>query len=366
MTALKRTQASVNMERAVAGNGPPNLGPRKVLVTGASLFVGRSLIHRLIDQECQVAGLCRSAQPELESLGVEMKYVDLGNASSAREVCSGMDTVFHTAAKVGVWGSIADFRRANVEGTQAIINGCRDFEVSKLVYTSTPSVVFNGQSLSGADESLPYGSDIPCPYPATKAIAEKAVLMAHSQPSGYLKTVALRPHLIWGPGDANLIPRVIDRARKGRLRIVGDGSNRVDLTYIDNVVDAHLWAEASLDNTTNNPGGKAYFISNDEPVSLWQWINELLESQGIPHIEKKMDFQRAMRIGLLIETVWKILNLRSEPPMTRFVASELAKDHWFNISAAKRDLAYQPRVSMKAGMEAFLRHDKGLMGSKFS
>ena len=354
------------MEYAVAGNGPPNLGPRKVLVTGASGFVGRRLIHRLLDQECQVSGLCRSAQPELESLGVEMKYVDLRSASSAREACSGMDTVFHTAAKVGIWGSIADFRKANVEGTQAIINGCRDFEVSKLVYTSTPSVVFNGQSLSGADESLPYGSNIPSPYPATKAIAEKAVLMAHGQPPGYLKTVALRPHLIWGPGDANLIPRVIDRAGKGRLRIVGDGSNRVDLTYIENVVDAHLWAEASLDNTTNNPGGKAYFISNDEPVLLWPWINELLEAQGIPHIEKKMDFQRAMRIGRLIETVWEILNLRSEPPMTRFIASELAKDHWFDISAAKRDLAYQPRVSMKAGMEAFLRHDKGQMDSKFS
>ena len=354
------------MEYAVAGNEPPNLGPRKVLVTGASGFVGRRLIHRLLDQECQVSGLCRSAQPELESLGVEMKYVDLCSASSAREACSGMNTVFHTAAKVGIWGSIADFRKANVEGTQAIINGCRDFEVSKLVYTSTPSVVFNGQSLSGADESLPYGSNIPSPYPATKAIAEKAVLMAHGQPPGYLKTVALRPHLIWGPGDTNLIPRVIDRARKGRLRIVGDGSNRVDLTYIDNVVDAHLWAEASLDNTTNNPGGKAYFISNDEPVLLWPWINELLEAQGIPHIEKKMDLQRAMRIGRLIETVWEILNLRSEPPMTRFIASELAKDHWFDISAAKRDLAYQPRVSMKAGMEAFLRHDKGQMDSKFS
>ena len=352
------------MESTAVGNGPPNLGPRKVLVTGASGFVGRRLIHRLLEQGCQVSGLCRSAQPELESLSVNMKYVDLGDASGAREACSGMDTVFHTAAKVGIWGSISDFRMANVDGTQAIINGCRDFEVSKLVYTSTPSVVFNGQSLSGANESLPYGSNIPCPYPTTKVIAEKAVLMAHGQPPGYLKTIALRPHLIWGPGDANLIPRVIDRARKGRLRIVGDGSNRVDLTYIDNVVDAHLWAEASLDNATNDPGGNAYFISNDEPVSLWPWINELLESQGIPHIERKMSYQRAMKIGRLMESIWKILNLRSEPPMTRFVASELSKDHWFDISAARRDLSYQPRVSMKEGMEALLRDDSLLTSSK--
>lgn len=347
------------MEQSGASDGPPNLKPRKILVTGASGFVGRRLIQRLREQECQVFGLCRSSQPDLEALGVEMKYVDLANANDARNACSGMDTVFHTAAKVGIWGSISDFRKANVEGTQAIINGCRDFEVSKLIYTSTPSVVFNGQSLSGADESLPYGTDIPCPYPTTKAIAEKAVLAANGQAPGYLKTIALRPHLIWGPGDTHLVPRVLDRARKGRLRIVGDGSNRVDLTYIDNVIDAHLWAEASLDNKTNNPGGKAYFISNDEPVALWEWINELLDSRKIPRIRKSVSFERAMSIGRLMEAIWKVFRLKSDPPMTRFVASELAEDHWFDISAAKRDLSYRPRVSMKQGMETLLNHDNG-------
>ena len=347
------------MEQSGATDGPPNLKPRKILVTGASGFVGRRLIQRLLEQGCQVFGLCRSSQPDLEALGVEMKYVDLANASDARSACSGMDTVFHTAAKVGIWGSISDFRKANVEGTQAIINGCRDFEVSKLIYTSTPSVVFNGQSLSGADESLPYGKDIPCPYPTTKAIAERAVLAANEQTPGYLKTVALRPHLIWGPGDAHLVPRVLDRARKGRLRIVGDGSNRVDLTYIENVVDAHLWAEASLDNEINNPGGKAYFISNDEPVALWEWINELLDSREIPRIRKNLSFERAMSFGRLMEATWRVFRLKSDPPITRFVASELAKDHWFDISAAKRDLSYKPRVSMKRGMEALLNQDDG-------
>lgn len=359
MTPLERTQASVAMERTGPNNGPPILKPRKVLVTGASGFVGRRLIQRLLEQGCQVSGLCRSSQPDLEALGVEMNYVDLSNARDARNACRGMDTVYHTAAKVGIRGSISEFRKANVEGAQAIINGCRDFEVSKLIYTSTPSVVFNGQSLSGADESLPYGTDIPCLYPTTKAIAEKAVLRADGQAPGYLKTVALRPHLIWGPGDSHLVPRVLDRARRGRLRIVGDGSNRVDLTYIENVVDAHLWAEASLDQKTGNPGGKAYFISNDEPVGLWDWINDLLESQDIPRIEKSVSYERAMSIGRLMEAVWKAFRLKSDPPMTRFVASELAKDHWFDISAAKRDLSYRPRVSMKQGMEALLRNIDG-------
>jgi len=332
----------------------PQLPPRKVLVTGASGFLGGKLIRRLLDQGCAVSGLCRRSQPELEALGVEMLSVDLADASAVRKACEGMDTVFHTAAKVGVWGDRQGFHNANVIGTQSIINGCRDFLVEKLVYTSTPSVVFNNENLAGADESLPYGTDIPCHYPATKVIAEKAVLTAHCQPPGNLKTVALRPHLIWGPGDPNLVPRVLERGRQGKLRIVGPGNNRVDLSYIDNVVDAHLCAEAALDRLQNNPGGNAYFISNDEPVELWKWIDELLLAHGIPKTEKRISLSKATTAGRILETIWTLFRLKGEPPMTRFVASELAKDHWFDISAAKRDLGYAPRVSMKQGMKRLL------------
>jgi nucleoside-diphosphate-sugar epimerase len=332
----------------------PPLSPRKVLVTGASGFLGGKLTRRLLEQGCSVTGLCRRPQPELEALGVKMLYVDLSDATAARSACADMDTVFHTAAKVGIWGKREDFKNANVIGTQSIINGCRDFLVPKLVYTSTPSVVFNNQNLAGADESLPYGTDIPCPYPASKVIAEKAVLDAHNQPPGHLKTVALRPHLIWGPGDPNLVPRVLERGDKGKLRIVGNGDNRVDLSYIDNVVDAHLCAEAALDRQDNNPGGKAYFISNDEPVLLWNWINDLLQSHDIAKIEKQMSLAKAQKIGRVLENIWTLFRLKGEPPMTRFVASELAKDHWFDISAAKRDLGYRPRISMKEGMRRLL------------
>ncbi len=330
-------------------NGP-KLPPRRVLITGVSGFVGLKLAKRLLEQGCEVRGLCRGERPDIEQLGVEMVYADLADAATTRAACQGRDTVFHVAAKVGIWGRPAEFRQANVEGTQAVVNGCRDFEVKKLVYTSTPSVVFNGRNLAGADESLPYGVNIPCPYPATKAIAEKAVLEAHDLPPGHLKTVALRPHLIWGEGDPNLVPRVLERARAGRLRIVGDGKNRVDLTHVENVVDAHILAEAALDRSENNPGGKAYFISNDEPVLLWSWINELLERKSVSKIQRHISLDRARRIGTVLESVWSLLRLRGEPPMTRFVASELAKDHWFDISAAKRDLGYRPRISMAEGM----------------
>jgi len=284
-----------------------------------------------------------------------MLYIDLADSKAVRKACQQVDTVFHTAAKVGIWGKYPDFHDANVVGTQSVINGCRDFEVNKLIYTSTPSVVFNNESISGEDESLPYGDRIPCHYPATKVIAEKAVLAAHGEPPGYLKTVALRPHLIWGPGDPNLVPRVLDRGLRGKLRIVGDGENRVDLSYIDNVVDAHLRAEAALDETENNPGGKAYFITNDEPVLLWEWINELLVKHGIPEVGKSISLSKARSLGVTMELVWKLLGIRREPPMTRFVASELAKDHWFDIAAAKRDLGYYPRVSMDEGMNRLLQ-----------
>ncbi|NEQ69266.1 MAG: NAD-dependent epimerase/dehydratase family protein, partial [Symploca sp. SIO2D2] len=180
--------------------------------------------------------------------------------------------------------------------------------------------------------------------------SEKAVLAAHDLPPGHLKTVALRPHLIWGLGDPNLIPRVLNRASKGRLRIVGQGQNKVDLTYIDNVVHAHLCAEAALDRPENNPGGKAYFISNDEPVNIWNWINELLDGRGLQKVEKSISLPKASRIGSVMEFFWKALRLRGEPPMTRFIASELAKDHYFDIAAAKRDLSYEPLVSMADGM----------------
>ncbi|EDY80905.1 3-beta hydroxysteroid dehydrogenase/isomerase family [Verrucomicrobiia bacterium DG1235] len=333
---------------------PPALPPRRVLVTGVSGFVGLKLAKRLLAQGCQVRGLCRKPRPDIEALGIEMTYADLADAPAIRSACQGMDIVFHVAAKVGIWGTLQDFQKANVEGTQAIINGCRDFSVKKLVYTSTPSVVFNDRNIAGHDESLPYGENIPCPYPTTKAIAEKAVLAAHDQPPGHLKTVALRPHLIWGNDDPNLVPRVLERARAGRLRIVGDGQNRVDLTHVENVVDAHLLAEIALDRPQNNPGGKAYFISNGEPVVLWDWINQLLTDHGVSKIHRRISLANARRLGSVMEFLWTLLRLKGEPPMTRFVASELAKDHWFDISAARRDLDYHPRITMAQGMTQLL------------
>lgn len=315
--------------------------------------MGRYIVDRLLSRGDEVTILGRTEHEDLRKRGVAFVRADLGDRDRVIEACRGCEVVYHVAAKAGIWGSWESYFRPNVEGTRAVLEGCRRHGVRKLVYTSTPSVVFTGEALVNAGESLPYGRDWLCHYAHTKALAEQAVLSANEP--GQLRTVALRPHLIWGVGDNHLIPRVIDRARKGRLRIVGEGKNQVDIVHVANAADAHLQAEAALDEP-GRADGKAYFISQGEPVALWDWINDLLERLGIPPVEKRISARAAYVIGAVCEAVYALLRKKEEPPMTRFVAVELAKDHFFDISAARRDLGYDPAVSTEAGLEELVVH----------
>jgi len=300
----------------------------------------------MLSQGRAVAVAGRTAAPDLEARGVRFIRAPLEDAAATRAACAGVETVFHVAAKVGFWGRHSEFFRANVLGTRAVIEGCRAHGVRRLVHTSTPSVVYNGRDLAGADESLPLTTRCPSPYPLTKAAAEAEVLAAHSPE---LATVALRPHLIWGPGDPHLVPRILERARAGRLRIVGEGRNRVDMVHVENAADAHVAAEAALCLPAPPAGGRAFFITNGEPVLLWDWINGLLAALGEARVTKRIPLGAASALGAACEAAWGMLRLRGEPPMTRFVAAELARDHWFDLSAARRDLGYAPRVSMSQG-----------------
>ncbi|MEY3775507.1 MAG: hypothetical protein RLZZ129_2287 [Verrucomicrobiota bacterium] len=332
------------------------------LVTGGTGFLGRRLVERLLAQGRSVTVLARRAAPDLEQRGVRFIRASLDDAAAVEAACAGMTTVFHTAARVGVWGRYEDFYRTNVLGTRAILAGCRRHGVQHLVYTSTPSVVYNGRDLAGADESLPLTTNCPSPYPLTKAIAEREVLAANSPA---LRTVALRPHLIWGIGDPHLVPRVLARARAGRLRIVGSSRNRVDMVHVENAVDAHLLAEKAISDQPSAvvpkpppAAGRAYFITNDEPVVLWDWINGLLTALGESPVTKTISLRAASAVGTIFETLWRALPLKGEPPMTRFIAAELAKDHWFDIAAAKRELGYTPRITMAAGTSELVAHLK--------
>lgn len=341
------------------------LPPTTTLVTGGTGFLGRQLVERLLAQGRPVAVLGRTPAPDLAARGVRFIRASLDDAAAVRAACAGIETIFHVAARVGVWGRYDDFFRTNVLGTRALLEGARAHGVRTFVHTSTPSVVYNGRDLAGADEALPLTTDCPSPYPLTKALAEREVLAANSPA---LRTIALRPHLIWGVGDPHLVPRVLARARAGRLRIVGTGRNRVDMVHIDNAVDAHLLAESALQtchvlrDTSGAPppnphaalapqpaDGRAFFITNGEPVVLWEWINGLLVALGEKPVTRRLSLRAATAIGAVCETAWRALPLRGEPPMTRFIAAELAKDHWFDLTAARRDLGYAPRVSMAEG-----------------
>ncbi len=319
------------------------------LVTGGTGFLGRHIVGRLLAQNRAVTVLARRAAPDLVARGVRFIIAPLDDADALRDACAGVQTVFHVAAKVGVWGRHDDFFRANVLGTRALLASARAHGVRTFVHTSTPSVVYNGRDLAGADELLPLTTRCPSHYPLTKAIAEREVLAANSPG---LRTVALRPHLVWGNDDPHLIPRVLAQARSGRLRIVGDGHNRVDMAHVENVTDAHLLAEQNIARCA----GRAYFISNNEPVVLWDWINNLLTALGEKPVTRCISLRAASAIGACCEAAWRVFPLRGEPPMTRFVAAELAKDHWFNTAAASRDLGYAPRISMAEGTAALVAH----------
>ncbi|HVU24417.1 MAG TPA: NAD-dependent epimerase/dehydratase family protein [Opitutus sp.] len=314
------------------------------LVTGGTGFLGGRIVERLLEEGRPVTVLGRTPAPALEARGVRFVRAALDDTAAVRAACVGIETVYHVAAKVGIWGPPAEYFRTNVLGTRALLAGAREQGVRYFVHTSTPSVVYNGRDLRNADESLPLTDRCPSSYPLTKAIAEREVRAANSPE---FRTVALRPHLIWGVGDPHLVPRLLARARAGRLRIVGTGANRVDMVHIDNAVDAHLLAEAAL--RQGRGAGQAYFVTNGEPVLLWEWINGLLRALGEPPVTKKVSAGAASAVGALCEAAWKVFPLRGEPPMTRFVAAELAKDHWFDPTAARRDLGYVPRVTMAAG-----------------
>ena len=318
----------------------------KILVTGGGGFVGGYIVERLLARGYAVRSIGRSPQPELVAKGVEVVCGDLTDATAVSAACEGVDAVFHVAARAGVWGSWESFYGPNVIGTRNVLSACRKWQVKRLVYTSTPSVVFNGDSIRGGDESLPYGKNWLCHYAETKALAEQEALAANSEK---LQVVALRPHLIFGPGDPHLLPRVIESVKAGRLRIVGDGSAKVDVSYVGNVADAHLDAFDALER--GKGAGQAYFISQGEPVDLWPWLNSILEGLGQPPLTQKIPLPLAYGIGALCEGAWNVLRRRTDPPITRFVAVELAKDHYFDIRKAQHALGYRPRVPMNEALK---------------
>lgn len=320
----------------------------RALVTGGGGFLGQYIVQQLLAGGHRVRVLGRGTYPHLAQQGVEIHQADLRDEEAVSKACAGQDVVFHTAAKAGVWGKWREYHDINTLGTYHVIAGCRRAGVPRLVYTSSPSVTFAGTNQCDVDETAPYPAQWLAHYPHSKALAEQAVLAAADDS---LATCALRPHLIWGPRDSHLIPRLLDRARRGRLRIVGRGDNLIDMVYVENAATAHLLAAEALAQPNSPASGKAYFISQGQAVNCWDWIGEILALAGLEKPRKAVSAKAAYRVGAVLEGIWRTLRLPGEPPMTRFVAAQLSTSHYFDISAAQRDLNYTPAISTEEGMQ---------------
>jgi 2-alkyl-3-oxoalkanoate reductase len=329
----------------------------RVLVTGGGGFLGQALCRGLVERGHEVTSFNRGHYPELELLGVRQLQGDLADPAAVAAAAAGQDAVFHNAAKAGAWGDYASYYRANVLGTRHVIDACRRHGVGRLVYTSTPSVTHRATHpvAGGSADDVPYGSGFKAPYAQTKLVAEQDVLAAND---ASLASVALRPRLIWGVGDNQLLPRLVERARAGRLRFVGDGDNLIDTTYVDNAAQAHFDALAHL-----APGaacaGRAYFISNGEPRTVREIVNGLLRAARAPEVDATIPFPAAYALGAACELAWRLFPLRGEPPMTRFLAEQLSTTHWYDMTPAARDFGYAPRISIDEGLARLARARAG-------
>ncbi len=323
----------------------------KVLVTGGGGFLGQAICGRLAARGDQVTSFARTRNNALDALGVTQVQGDIAAFDVVVDAMAGFHAVIHTAALAAPWGRLDDFYQINVVGTDNVLAGCAIHAIGKLVYTSTPSVVHSHRDINNGTESLPYAQHFLAHYPATKAIAERRVLRANSPE---LATCALRPHLIWGPGDPHLLPRIVERARQGRLRLIGKPGNKIDVVHVENAALAHVLALDAL-----APGaacaGNAYFISQGEPIATEQMINRMLSAARVLNVEKRIPYGLAYLLGGLMEMAWGLLPLKGEPPLTRFVANQLATAHWFNIGAAKKDLGYEPELDIKTGMDGLAK-----------
>ncbi|WP_144214189.1 2-alkyl-3-oxoalkanoate reductase [Shewanella donghaensis] len=319
----------------------------KVFITGAGGFLGKAICTRLRAAGIEVNGFARGEYPALTAMGVSMYQGDISDYDVLFAAMQDCDLVFHVASKAGVWGDRDSYFSPNVNGTANIVRACKAIGIKRLVYTSTPSVTFAGEDEAGIDESAPYAAKFLNFYGHSKAIAEKMVLESNSD---QLKTTALRPHLIWGPEDPHLVPRVIERAKVGKLKLVGKEDKLVDTIYVDNAAYAHILAALDL-SKQKNCAGKAYFLSNDEPITMAAMLNNILACVDIKPVSKRVPAGIAYTAGVVLETLYFILGKQQEPIMTRFVARQLSTCHYFDISAAKNDFGYEALVSIEEGMK---------------
>lgn len=325
----------------------------RALVTGGSGFVGRHLVRALAARGDEVRSLDLADAPE-ESTRITSLRADLRDADAIRRATEGVEVVYHAASRVQTRRTGADEVRAvNVGGTENLLAACRACGVPRLVYVSSASVVYGGADIENGDETLPYPSSFHAPYAETKAVAERTVLDASGDA---LRTCAIRPHIIFGPGDGRFFPAVLSRARAGTLRAyVGDPHKLSDFTYVENLVDGLLLADAALARGDAAASGQAFFVTNGEPLPFWEMVGKLLDGLGLARPTTRVPFPIAYSAAAFRETLDALRGIpTSEESLTRFTIRYLTTHHYFSNAKAARVLGYRARVGLEDGIRRTL------------
>ena len=317
------------------------------LVIGGGGFLGRYIVQMLLRDGQRVRVLGRSQYPNLAALGADCRRGDITRMEELLPACQGVNTVFHTASLSAMWGRKRLLQQINVGGTANVLQACVSAGVTRLIYTSSPSVAIWQESIRNGDESLPYPAQYIADYPRSKSQAEKMVLQANQ---GTLQTCALRPHLLWGPDDPHILPRVRSAVARGRLRQIGSGQNVVTITHVRNAAWGHILAARELCGTARC-AGKPYFLGDAEPICLWPWLNQVLAIWGLPPIRGRISWRLARLLAQCSEVWHTLLPFLGEPLMTAFVVDQLARSHSFSYAAATRDFGYHPLLSPEEGLE---------------
>ncbi len=312
----------------------------KVLVTGASGMTGRALVRALCARGDDVTVLQRRPS----RLGVPEVLGDIADQDLVRGAVTGQDAVIHLAAKVDVVGEWAEFERVNVGGTRSVVDACRQAGVPRLIHISSPSVAHAGVSLAGVGAEPADPAAARNTYARSKAMAEQIALAADSPG---LAVVSLRPHLIWGPGDTQLIEPVLARARAGRLPLIGHGTALVDTTYVDNVVTAMLAAV----QVCGPVHGEALVVTNGEPRPIGEILELVCRAADVPGPRRRVPLPVARAAGAAIETAWRLAGRPGVPPMTRFLAEQLGTAHWFDQRRTREALQWAPSVTLDEAFE---------------
>ena len=312
----------------------------RVLVTGASGMLGRATAQALVDRGDDVCVLQRRPS----GLGCREVLGDVADPAVVRKAVRGQDAVVHLAAKVDVVGAWSEYAHANIVGTRQVVDGCLDAGVGRLVHVSTPSVAHTGRPLVGEGAAPADPAGALGHYSRSKAIAEQLALAADS---AALAVLVVRPHLVWGPGDTQLVERIVSRAEAGRLPLLGTGAALIDTTYVDNASAALV---ASVD-ACGPAHGQPLVVTNGEPRPVQEVLASLCRAAGVPPPRVRVPAWAARLAGTAVDAAWTIGRRRDTPPITRFLAEQLTTAHWFDQRHTRAVLRWRPEVDLDTGFD---------------